>query len=146
MDVLVFDGVCRLCSASVQFILQHEKQPGLRFASAQSPAGQALLAHFQLATDQLETVVLIENGRAYTYSTAVIRIAAHLRQPWPMLAKIAAVVPLFVRDYLYKQIARRRYRWFGQYATCMVPTPEVQQRFLDTEQNSMSMQEFNARY
>ncbi len=127
--VFLFDGVCKFCNAGVNFILDHDRRRRFRFAALQSDAGQAMLRRFGLRTDDLDTAVLVENGRAYTKSSAALRIARNLGGAWSLLALLFAVPP-FMRDAAYDLLARNRYRWFGKADQCRVPTPEVRDRFL----------------
>jgi predicted DCC family thiol-disulfide oxidoreductase YuxK len=127
--VVIFDGVCKFCNRSVQFLLRHERHPVLRFAAAQSTTGSALLAHFGLLIDGLNTVVLIERGKAYGKSDAALHFVTYLRWPWQWL-RLGWVLPRRFRNWLYDGLAARRYAWFGKSETCMVPTPEVTRRFL----------------
>jgi predicted DCC family thiol-disulfide oxidoreductase YuxK len=125
--VVLFDGVCNLCNGSVVFIIRRDPRGVFRFAPLQSPAAAALLGERVGALP--DSLVLIENGRVYTQSTAVLRVARRLRQPWPLVSALI-VLPAPLRDWLYAWIARNRYRWFGRREVCMVPTPELQARFL----------------
>jgi predicted DCC family thiol-disulfide oxidoreductase YuxK len=128
--VILFDGDCSLCNRSVQFILKRDAARRFQFASLQSAAGRRLL---QQAGQQLEalpdSVVLLEGNRVYTRSTAALRIARHLNGLWPLLA-VLLLVPALIRDIVYNYIARHRYRWFGRQQACLLPTPEMQGRFL----------------
>ena len=127
--VILFDGVCNLCNASVNFVI-HRDPPGyFRFAALQSDAGKALLREHHLPENELASVVLIENGKAYTHSAAAVRISRHLRGAWKLLAALI-IVPPFLRDALYNFVVNHRYKWFGKTETCRVPTPELQSRFL----------------
>lgn len=128
--VILFDGVCNLCSGAVQFILRNDPKGHFLFASLQSPAGQKLLERHDLPTDTISTIVLIEGGRAYTRSTAALRIARKLSGAYP-LAYAAIVIPAPLRNLGYAFVARNRYRWFGQTEQCMLPKPEYKQRFLE---------------
>ena len=128
--VVLFDGVCNLCNHSVQFILQRDPHGYFRFASLQSPVAQHLLRTHGLSPNRLESVILIEAGRAYSHSDAALRIASHLGSAWPALG-VLWIVPRFVRDGIYNWIAANRYRWFGKREECMLPTPELRQRFLE---------------
>jgi predicted DCC family thiol-disulfide oxidoreductase YuxK len=130
--IVLFDGVCHLCSSSVHFIIRRDPRARCKFAPLQSPIGQALLHRHRLATNTFETLVLIEAGRAYTRSTAALRVARRLSGLWPV-AYLGIMVPKPVRDALYRIIAQNRYKWFGQRAECMLPTPEVKERFLQAE-------------
>jgi len=128
--VVLFDGVCVFCAGAVQFLLEHGVDARVRFASLQSAYGRARLREHGLDPDALDTLVLVDEGRAYTRSTAALRIARFLRAPWPLLAALL-VVPRALRDALYAVVARNRYRWFGKREACFVPTPEVRARFLE---------------
>ncbi|CAN7210880.1 thiol-disulfide oxidoreductase DCC family protein [Paenibacillus sp. LjRoot153] len=129
-SIILFDGVCLLCSSSVQFILRNDPKGVFHFASLQSETGQRLLAEHKLPLDRLSTIVLIEGNRAYTRSSAALRIARRLRGAWP-LAYAAIVIPAPIRNLGYSFIARNRYRWFGKTEHCMLPKPEHKGRFLD---------------
>ena len=129
--ILLFDGVCNFCDASVQFIMRRDHRQIFRYAAIQSDIGQALLTHFGLPTDQISTVVLIENGQIWTQSDAGLRVARHLNGAWP-IAYVFKYIPRFIRDAAYRLLARNRYRWFGQKDACRIPTPQERAMFLDT--------------
>jgi predicted DCC family thiol-disulfide oxidoreductase YuxK len=125
--VLLFDGVCTLCNGVVQFVIQRDPAGRFQFATLQSDAARRLL---QAAPQPLpDTLVLVEDGRMFLRSTAVLRVARGLEFPWP-LAFVLVVVPRPLRDWVYDIVARNRYRWFGRRDVCMVPTPELRARFL----------------
>jgi predicted DCC family thiol-disulfide oxidoreductase YuxK len=128
--IVLFDGVCNLCNSAVQFILRNDPKGLFRFASLQSSIGQELLQRYHLPTDHISTIVLIEDGRSYTKSTAALRIARRLRGAWK-IAYAAILIPAVLRNAAYGFVARNRYRWFGQAEHCMLPKPEFKQRFLD---------------
>ena len=128
--VILFDGVCNLCSGFVQFVIPRDTEGKYRFASLQSDAGQALLAEHDLPADELESVVLIEGGESYVKSAAVIRIAADLGGAYRLLSPFR-YVPRPVRDWVYDFVADHRYQWFGKKDRCMMPSDDVQSRFLD---------------
>ncbi len=133
LTIVLFDGLCNLCTGSVRFLLRRDRHRRLRFAALQSPAGQALLGRYGLAQnvtrERPETIVVIESGRARVRSVAALHLARRLPWPWPLLA-VFVVVPRPLRDALYAFIARHRYRWFGRTESCMVPTGETAERFL----------------
>ena len=130
--IVLFDGVCKFCNASVNFLIDRDTPPGenFRFAALQSTAGQALLQRLGLRTDDFDTAVLVEHGRPYIKSSAALRIARNLGGWWSLLAVLFAIPP-FLRDGAYDVLARNRYRWFGKADACRVPTPEIRDRFLD---------------
>lgn len=127
--ILLFDGICNLCNGVVQFIIKHDMKGIFRFASLQSDIGQELLAKYGLPTDAISTIVLIENGQAYTHSSAALKIAPHLSILW-IWTKLLWIFPAFIRDWIYNWIAKNRYRWFGKQESCMLPKEEWKGRFL----------------
>ncbi len=129
-SIVLFDGVCNLCNGAVQFIINRDAKNRFSFASLQSEAGQARLRQFGLATDAFDTFVLVEGGKAYTRSTAALRIARRLPGAWPLLYGLV-VIPKPLRDWVYGLVARNRYRLFGRQDSCMMPTPELRARFLE---------------
>jgi predicted DCC family thiol-disulfide oxidoreductase YuxK len=126
---LLFDGVCNLCNGWVRFVIARDPAARLRLAAVQSPAGQAILAACGLSTEDFDTMVFVEGGKAYFKSTAFLRAVRYLSSPWPWLAAGLAV-PRPLRDWLYDRLARNRYRLFGRQESCMMPTPEIRSRFL----------------
>jgi len=128
--VMLFDGVCNLCSGWVHFAIARDPAANLRFATIQSAHGQDFLRRRGLPTDRFETFYLIDSGRVYEKSAGVLRMVGYLRWPWPLL-KAIWIVPTPPRDWLYDRIARNRYRLFGRRQTCLVPTQEIADRFLD---------------
>ena len=113
----------------VKFAIRNDKNARLRFAPLQSSIAAELRSHYNIPAET-DSVILIENDEVYTYSEAALRICKYL--DWP--AKILygfIIIPRFLRQPVYKWIARNRYKWFGKRETCMVPTADVKQRFLD---------------
>jgi predicted DCC family thiol-disulfide oxidoreductase YuxK len=127
--IVLFDGVCNFCNGSVNFIIDHDVQKRFRFAPLQSEIAQGLLHRFGLPADDFDTMILVENGRAYARSTAALRIA-HILGGWWSLLVVLFAVPPFLRDGVYNLLAGNRYRWFGKTDMCRVPTPELRERFL----------------
>ncbi len=127
--IVLFDGVCNLCNGFVQFMIRRDPKAHFRFASLQSEIGQQLLTTHHLATDNIDTVVLIDNGKAYVRSDVALRVVAKWGGLWPLL-RVFGLLPRSFRDMLYNFIAVRRYRWFGEKDQCMIPTPELRSRFL----------------
>ena len=128
--LLLFDGVCNLCNGTVNFLIQKDKRELFTFASLQSDAGQALLARFGLPQHEFHSFIYIKGNKWYQRSGAVLRVLRDLGGIWK-LAAVLLLVPAPARDFLYKIIARNRYRWFGKKDECMIPTPELKKRFLD---------------
>lgn len=131
-NIILFDGVCVLCSAWANFMIQHDPQYQFKLVSVQSKLGQQLLSTYQLPTDRFETMVLLEQGQLYTESTAFLRIIQRVDFPYSIL-KYGKVIPKAVRDFAYRRIALNRYWLFGQTEQCYVVTPDVQQHFLSDE-------------
>jgi predicted DCC family thiol-disulfide oxidoreductase YuxK len=129
--VVFFDGVCNLCNGAVQFILDRDARAQFRFAPLQSEAAEKILVAPGLAREReaRDSIILVEGDKVYRRSGAVLRIARRLGAPWSA-AYVFILVPRFVRDAVYKVIARNRYRWFGRTEQCRVPTPELRARFL----------------
>ncbi|MBM4279706.1 MAG: DUF393 domain-containing protein [Deltaproteobacteria bacterium] len=127
---LFFDGVCNFCAASVGFVLEREREPTLRFASLQSAYAAGALPPLGVDPARLDSLVLVENGRAYVRSDAALRAACHLRAPWSLMG-VGLLVPRVLRDAVYDVVARRRYAWFGRKDECMIPSPALRARFVD---------------
>jgi len=138
--VILFDGVCNFCDASVNFVIEHDTAGYFKFAPLQSDAGRKLATEHGMSSKidasepiddliPIDSVILIEDGVAYTHSTAALRIARRLGAPWSWLYAFIKV-PAPIRDFFYRQFARYRYRIFGRKDECMLPSPEVRQRFL----------------
>jgi predicted DCC family thiol-disulfide oxidoreductase YuxK len=127
--VIVFDGVCVFCSGWARFLLARDKARRFRFATMQSAPGRRLLLAHGIDPDDPVSFLLVEGGRAFTDSSAALRILTRLGGWWRLAGAFRAV-PRFLRDAVYRFAARRRYRWFGKRASCFVPTPETADRFL----------------
>jgi predicted DCC family thiol-disulfide oxidoreductase YuxK len=129
--VVLFDGHCNLCNGAVRFVLEHDAAGTFRFAALQSEAGARLLrGRGQVpASADPESVVLVEGPEVHWRSDAALRIARRLDGAWP-LAYGLVVVPRFIRDAIYRAVARRRYRWFGRTEVCRLSEPGHAGRFL----------------
>jgi predicted DCC family thiol-disulfide oxidoreductase YuxK len=128
--VILFDGVCNICSSTVAFIIPRDPGAQFRFASLQSETARRLLRERNAGAPALESMVLVEDNRVFTRSTAALRIARRLAFPWS-LASLLLAVPRPFRDWAYDFVARNRYRWFGKRETCMIPSADVRSRFLE---------------
>jgi len=126
---ILFDGVCNLCNGFVQFIIVRDKKRYFRFASLQSDYVASLNLDAENLISDMNTVILLENGHIYTKSAAVLRIIRHLRFPYP-IAYMFIIIPSSIRDFVYNWISRNRYKWFGKREACMIPTPDLLDRFL----------------
>lgn len=133
--VLLYDGLCGFCDGTVQFILRHDRRGTMRFATLQGEfARQVVERHPELAG--VDSLVLVERDgssggeRVFVRSTGALRVARYLGGAWN-LARALAIVPRFLRDGVYDGFARIRYRVFGRYDSCPIPTPEQRARFID---------------
>lgn len=127
--IVLFDGVCNLCNGFVQFLIRRDPQGRFKFASLQSESGRQLLQDYGYSEYPLTSIIYIRGDRSYEMSTAVLQIMNSLGGIWS-LAGVLRVIPKGIRDRVYRFIARRRYLWFGKKEACMVPTPQLRQRFL----------------
>lgn len=133
--VLLYDGLCGFCDATVRFVMKHDRRGVLRFATLQGDFAREVIArHPELAG--VDSLVLVEQDprtgaeRVYVRSTGALRVARYLGGVWH-LARALAIVPRFLRDLLYDAFARVRYRVFGRYDACPLPSPEQRARFID---------------
>ena len=127
--IILFDGICNLCNSAVSFVIKRDKKSLIQFASLQTEPGKKLLEQFNLPTLSINSLILIEKGVTYTQSTAVLKICKHLNGLWPLFYGLI-IVPKFIRNGIYQWIATNRYQWFGKQENCMVPRPELSDRFL----------------
>lgn len=126
---ILFDGVCNFCNGAVNFVIQRDKKSRIKFAALQSEAGQQLLKQFNLPTNEFNTFIFIEDGKVYTQSKAALKVCKYLTALYPLFYGFI-IVPEFMRDGIYKWIAKNRYKWFGKKDHCMLPTAEIRSRFL----------------
>jgi predicted DCC family thiol-disulfide oxidoreductase YuxK len=126
--LLLYDGVCNFCDATVNFVIDHDPKARFRFVALQSDLGERLVKKHDLSP-HVSSSVLIDRGRAYTRSTGALRATRYLRFPLPLLS-LLLLVPRFIRDAGYDWFAARRYRFFGKADVCRIPTPELRRRFL----------------
>ena len=130
--VILFDGVCDFCNGAVNFVIGRDKAEYFKFAALQSDLGSQLRSKYAIDEIETDSVILIENGIAYLRSTAALRIARHLDGIWSW-SYVFIVVPRRIRDWAYNLFAKYRYKLFGRQETCLIPTPDVRARFLQTE-------------
>ena len=128
--VILFDGVCNLCNGSVLFILNRDPSGIFRFAPLQSETGKNLLSKFVLPNDKFDSIILVENNEYYLRSTAALKILQRLGALWKIVY-VFMLVPRPVRDYIYDIVARNRYKWYGKRAECMIPSSDIESRFLE---------------
>jgi predicted DCC family thiol-disulfide oxidoreductase YuxK len=127
--IVLYDGVCGLCNHAVQFLLRVDRRQVLTFAPLQGETTAALRARHPEISEDIDTVVYIEDGRVYQRSRAFVRLAWQLPYPWRALSWLW-IVPRPLADVVYRLVARIRYRVFGKYDACRLPTPEERARFL----------------
>jgi predicted DCC family thiol-disulfide oxidoreductase YuxK len=128
-SIIVFDGVCVLCSHWVGFVLRRDRRGQYKFAAMQTPIGRSLLVEHGIDPDDPLSFLLLEGGAHYTNTDAIVRILRSFRS-WRVVAALLSIVPRFIRDPLYRWVARRRYRLFGRREACVVPTADIADRFL----------------
>lgn len=128
--IILFDGVCNLCEASVQFVIKYDKKDVFRFVALQSDLGKELIKHIGLDNKNIDSVVLYEPGIAYYYkSTAALEIAKNLGGFFH-LGTIFRLIPNGLRNLIYDYVAKNRYQWYGKKESCLIPTKEIQSKFL----------------
>jgi predicted DCC family thiol-disulfide oxidoreductase YuxK len=127
--LLVFDGVCVMCCWTARFVYRHDRRRRFRYATAQSPLGQALFRHYGLDTETLETNIVLSQGRAYGKLDSVIVAGLLIGGVWRVF-EVLRLLPRWLADWIYDRIARNRYRLFGRTDICMMPPPEWRERFI----------------
>ena len=131
MGIVLFDGVCNLCNGAVRFIIKRDRFGKFRFASLQSDAGRALLEQNGVTHRGTDSIVYIpQQGDAFSESSAVLYILKELGRGWQLLFPLIHL-PGFLRDGIYRFIARNRYRWFGKKEKCMLPSDTTRSRFIE---------------
>jgi predicted DCC family thiol-disulfide oxidoreductase YuxK len=127
---IVFDGVCVLCNGWVGFLLRHDRRGRYCFAAMQGDSGRALLAKHGLDPDDPVSFLLVEDGHAHTDTDAIARVLRGLGGGWRVPAALIIAMPRALRDPTYRFLARNRYRVFGRFDQCTIPTPQQAARFL----------------
>jgi len=129
--IILFDGVCNLCDASIQYVIKHDNADVFRFVALQSELGQKVLKHIGINSIHIDSIVLYEPGIAYYYkSTAALHIAKGLKGIFT-LATVFQILPTGFRDLIYEYVAKNRYKWYGKKESCLVPTPALKSKFLE---------------
>ncbi|WP_274475530.1 thiol-disulfide oxidoreductase DCC family protein [Mangrovimonas aestuarii] len=129
-QLILFDGVCNLCDNTVQYVIKHDKANHFMFAALQSEVGNNIISKYRIDTNKMDSILLYNPEKGISYkSTAALKIARHLGFPNNLLS-IFLIVPSFIRNTLYDFIAKNRYKWYGKKDNCMIPTPELQSKFL----------------
>ena len=128
-SIILFDGICNLCNASVRFILKRDQTKKFLFASLQSDVAKKLLLQYKVKNIGMDSILLIEDGKVYQKSAAVLKISRHLNWPWTMFS-VAHHLPESLRNKIYDLVAKYRYQWFGKKDTCTMMMPEFKNRFI----------------
>ena len=129
-QLVLFDGVCNLCDASVQYIIKHDKDNAFLFTALQSEVGQQIIKEFNIDTNKIDSIILYSNEYGISYkSTAALKIASKLGFPRNLLS-VFLIIPSIIRNWIYDYIAKNRYKWYGKKEECMIPTPDLKSKFL----------------
>lgn len=128
--IVVYDGVCNICNAWVQFLLPRDRGRSLRFASIRSEAGRELLQRHGYPLENLDTLLVLDGRRLHTKTAAILRVLNHLGGYY-RLAWVAWLIPAPLRDWAYTRLALNRYRWFGKRDSCLLPAPTEAHRFIE---------------
>lgn len=130
--IILFDGVCNLCNSSIQFVIKRDADDLFRYAALQSEIGQKLISERNIDTENIDSIILIEPGVAYyTKSDAALQVGKSLKD-YRTISSVFNLIPSGLRNIVYDYVARNRYRWYGKKDQCMIPTPELQSKFLDS--------------
>ncbi len=128
-SIVLFDGICNLCSGSVLFIIKRDPAGYFRFAALQTDSGRLIMEKYGINLVRTDSLILIENNKLYYQSDAALRISRKLRGAWKLFYAFI-IIPPFLRNFFYDLVACNRYRWFGQRATCFLPDENIGQRFI----------------
>jgi predicted DCC family thiol-disulfide oxidoreductase YuxK len=129
--IILFDGRCNLCDTSVQFIIKRDTKDVFRFVSLQSNLGQELLQQLPLAIQKTDSIILYESDKVYYYkSQAIFEIVKSIGGIF-YCSLIFKLLPFTITNRIYDYIAKNRYRWFGKKEYCLVPTKDLQSKFLE---------------
>lgn len=128
--IILFDGICNLCDATVQFIIKHDKNDIFRFVALQSDLGKKIINHIGLDTSKTDSIILYEPGHAYYYKAeAALKIAKELGGVYSFLT-VFSIFPNWLTNRVYDYVASNRYKWYGKKEECMIPTPGMKAKFL----------------
>lgn len=127
--ILMYDGVCNLCDAFVQFVIQHDQKGVVKFCALQNQSGTSNRERLTLG-DDINTAIGLYKGKTYTHSDALYMVIKALKGWWSLLLPLY-ILPKSLRDIVYNWVAKNRYRWFGKADQCMMPTADVRARFID---------------
>lgn len=128
--IILFDGVCNLCDASVQYIIKHDKKDVFRFVSLQSELGEKIIKHIGVDRSKTDSIVVYEPRIAYYTKAEAALVIATTLGGWISALTIFSILPKFILNFTYDFVAKNRYKWFGKKESCMIPTPEINVKFL----------------
>ncbi|WP_435412824.1 thiol-disulfide oxidoreductase DCC family protein [Psychroserpens mesophilus] len=129
-QLILFDGICNLCNASVLYVIKHDKANRFMFAPLQSEVGKQIIQKFNVDPTKTDSILLYSEEKGLTVkSTAALHIAKHLSFPRSLMT-VFFIVPTFIRNWVYDFVAKNRYKWYGKKDACMIPTPELKAKFL----------------
>lgn len=131
-QIILFDGICNLCNGSVNYVIRHDPEKKFSFATLQSAAGKKLLALHNLDPEKTNSFILIQEGKPYTRSAAALMVLRQLKGPGKWAYSFIRL-PARWRDAVYDIIASHRYKWFGKREECLLPGPDVAERFIDSK-------------
>lgn len=127
--IILFDGFCNLCNASVNFIIRRDRKDLFRFSTFQNDTGRAIAKKLGIENLVSDTLILYQHGKVHTQSTAALTIARKLNGLWPLLYAFI-IVPPPLRNAIYNIISRNRYKWFGRRESCMIPSKGMLKKFI----------------
>ena len=128
--LILFDGICNLCNASVLYVIKRDRQDLFMFAPLQSNIGKQIIEKYNIDSNKTDSIILYESEKGISYkSTAALKIASKLTFPSNLLS-IFLIIPAFIRNWVYDYIAKNRYKWYGKKEQCMIPIPELEVKFL----------------
>lgn len=128
-SIILFDGVCNLCNGAVNFVIKRDPGNVFKFTPLQEKQGVLLLKKHAIDAQKLDSIVLVENKKVYTKSSAALRIARKMSNLWPLFF-VLLIIPSYIRDGVYDFIAKNRYKWFGKKEQCIIPAPGLKEKFL----------------
>jgi predicted DCC family thiol-disulfide oxidoreductase YuxK len=128
--IILFDGVCNLCEESVRFIIKHDKKDHFRFVALQSELGNKIVSHIGADQKHIDSILLYEPGKAYYYKAEAVMMISYGLGGFYKLLKLFSILPNSLLNRIYDCVARNRYKWYGKKEVCMVPTPELNAKFL----------------
>lgn len=130
-QLILFDGICNLCNSSINYVIKHDKKNVFMFAPLQSEAGKEIIEKFNLGASKTDSILLYSEEKGLKIkSSAALAIASKLGLPSNLMT-IFYIIPTFMRNWVYDYVAKNRYKWYGKKEVCMIPSPELQAKFLN---------------